>query len=146
MPPSVVLDSRNSIEDLIVKVFGLGYSQLDSSSVINLSSKPLNEKINLAAKLISEISENNDTLFIIDNLAIVSKDGNVVDWYQPLVNLLNNLNTLVICVISQSRTRAKSIIHNDHIFSIDIPELEPYERKALFKSLLELENNLPECK
>lgn len=140
MPPSVVLDSRNSIEDLIVKVFGLGYSQLDSNSVINLSLKPLNEKINLAAKLISEISENNDTLFIIDNLAIVSKDGNVVDWYQPLINLLNNLNTLVICIISQSRTRAKAIFNNNHIFSIDIPELEPYERKALFKSLLELEN------
>lgn len=139
-PPSIILDSRNSIEDLIVKLYGLGYSQLENDSILNLSAKPLNEKINLSGKLISEISENNDILFVIDNLAIVSKDGNLVDWFLPLNNIIKNLNTLALCIISQARVRAKLLFGIDTIFSINIPELEPYERKALFKSLLEINN------
>lgn len=139
-PPIISLESRNSIEDLIIKVFGLGYSQLDSKDLTNLSSKPINEKVNLASQLIAEISKCNDILFVLDNLAIISKDGTIVDWYLPLVESLTRQNTLVFCVISQSRARGKGIFKNNLIFSIDIPELESYERKALFKSLLEIHN------
>lgn len=138
IPPSIFLDSRNSIEDLIVKVYGLGYSQLALSDVTDLAAKSISEKINLAATLIEEVSNSDHILFIVDNLAIVSKDGNIVDWHQPLVNRLIHLKTLVFCIISQSRSHSRPPITNAHTFSLEIPELEPYERKALFKSLLEI--------
>ena len=54
--------------------------------ILNLSTKTITEKINVAATLINEIYENNDILFVVDNLAIVSKDGNLVDWYHPLID------------------------------------------------------------
>jgi len=137
--PILFLDSRNSIEDLIVKLYGQGYSQHTNDYILNLSSKPVNEKIIIAADLISELYGNNDILFIIDNLCIVSKDGFFADWFLPIINTIKNLNGLAICVISQARTRAKTILHNQFVFAIEIPELEPYERKALFKSLLDIE-------
>ena len=40
-PPSIILDSRNSIEDLIIKIWGLGYSQLDEKEILGLSSKTI---------------------------------------------------------------------------------------------------------
>jgi len=137
--PILFLDSRNSIEDLIMKLYGQGYSQQTSDYIKNLSSKLVNEKINIAANLITELYSNNDILFILDNFCIVSKDGFLVDWFLPIVNSIKNLNGLAICVISQARTRAKNLLHNQSVFTIEIPELEPYERKALFKSLLDIE-------
>lgn len=138
-PPVISLDSRNSIEDLIIKLYGLGYSQKTTDFISNLATKPISEKINIASELISELNGNNDILFILDNLAIVSRDGNLVDWFLPINNIISNLNGLAICVISQARTRAKNLIHNNSVFAIEIPELEPYERKAFFKSLLDIE-------
>lgn len=138
-PPIITLDSRNSIEDLIIKLYGLGYSQKDSKIISDLSTKPLSEKVNIASDLISELNTNNDMLFILDNLAIVSRDGNIVDWFLPINTIISNLNGLAVCVISQARTRAKNLIHNNSVFAIEIPELEPYERKAFFKSLLDIE-------
>lgn len=137
--PILFLDSRNSIEDLIVKLYGQGYSQQTSDYITNLSTKTITEKINIAANLITELYSNNDILFIVDNLCIVSKDGYLADWFSPVINIVRAVNGLAVCVISQARTRAKNILHNQFIFAIEIPELEPYERKALFKSLLDIE-------
>lgn len=138
-PPIITLDSRNSIEDLIIKLYGLGYSQQPATIISDLSIKPITEKVNIASNLISELNGNNDILFILDNLAIVSRDGNIVDWFLPINSIISNLKGLAVCVISQARTRAKNLIHNNAVFAIEIPELEPYERKAFFKSLLDIE-------
>jgi len=139
-PPMISLDRRNSIEDLIIKLFGLGYSQRSIDSISNLSIKTLSEKINIASALIIELYNNNDILFILDNFSIVNKGGDLVDWFMSIIDLIKNLNGITICVISQARTKSVNLIHNHHFFSIDIPELEPYERKAFFKSLLEIED------
>lgn len=139
-PPIITLESRNSIEDLIIKLYGLGYSQLTINSVTNLTTKSQTEKINLATHLLTELNSNDDILFLLDNLAIVNREGNIVDWYFPLIENLQKSNSLVICLISQSRVKATLLFKNNLIFSIDIPELETYERKAFFKSLLEIEN------
>lgn len=138
-PPILFLDSRNSIEDFIVKIYGQGYSHHQNDYILNLSHKSINEKISIASDLIIELFNNNDILFVLDNLCIVSKDGSVTDWFLPIIDIIKTLNNLSICVISQARTRAKSILHNKQIFAIEIPELEPYERKALFKSHLGIE-------
>lgn len=138
-PPVIALDGRNSIEDLIVKLYGLGYSHLPSDVLKNLSTRTIIKKIQLAAELISELYENNDIVYVLDSLAIVNKQGRLADWYLPLIEVIRPLNGLAICVISQARTRTSDLLHNDYVFSIDIPELESYERKAFFRSLLELE-------
>ena len=139
-PPIITLDNRNSIEDLIIKLYGLGYSQQPATIIANLLTKPISEKINIVSNLISELNGNNDILFILDNFAIVGRDGNIVDWFLPINEVLCKLKGLAICVISQTRTRAKNLIRNNAVFAIEIPELEPYERKALFKSLLDIED------
>lgn len=136
LPPIITLDSRNSIEDLIVNLYGLGYSLQPPTIISDLSTKPISEKIVIAADLISELKDNNDILFILDNLAIVSRDGNIVDWFLSINKRISNLNNIAVCLISQARTRARNLIHNNSVFAIEIPELEPYQRKAFFKDLL----------
>jgi len=139
-PPIITIDIRNSIEDLIIKLYGLGYSEQHIDYISNLSEKTISEKVTIASSLITELNGNNDILFLVDNFSIVSKDGIVVDWFLQINEIIRKLNNLVICVISQSRIKSKFLLHNDTLFSIEIPELEPYERKAFFKALLDVEN------
>lgn len=138
-PPTITLDSRNSIEDLIIKLYGLGYTQKSNDSILNLTLKTQNEKIIIVSELLTELSENNDLLIIIDDSCIVNKEGIIVDWFVPIIDMLKDLNTIVLCVISNGRPWYKELIHNQSIFSIVLPELEQYERKALFQSLLNIE-------
>ncbi|MBC3540772.1 TIR domain-containing protein [Rufibacter sediminis] len=138
-PHSIYLDSRSSIEDLIIKLYGLGYSQHSKNLIENLSIKTISEKINIVTELIKELNSNNEIVFIIDNLAIVNREGYLVDWFLPINEVLNSLDALTMCIISQSRTRARNLLKTPSIFAIEIPELEPYERKAFFKSLLDIE-------
>jgi hypothetical protein len=138
-PPIISLDSRNSIEDLIVKLYGLGYSQYSSDIIKNLASLTIHKKIDIASNLIFELYANNDILFVIDNLCIVGKNGVLVDWFKPLNQIISKNGGLTVCLISQSRLKAKELINENSITSIDIPELEVYERKAFFKALLDIE-------
>lgn len=139
-PPIITMDQRNSIEDLIVKLYGLGYSQESFEFITDLTSKTVNEKVNIAAGFITELYNNNDILYILDSFGIVNRQGLLADWFLSLIEVLRKLKGLTICVISQARTKRISLLKNHHVFSIEIPELEPYERKAFFKSLLEIED------
>ena len=138
LPPSINLDSRNSIEDLIVRIYGLGFSQLDNSFILNLSTKSINTKIQILVKLLEELYKNNDILFINDNLSLVDKRGYIVDWFLDLIQKIDHLNGILICVISKSRVYYRQILNNNKIFSINIPELEKNERISLFLALLEI--------
>ncbi len=138
--PIISLDSRTSIEDFIVKLYGLGYSELESNKLDALIVQSMEQKINLAVELIEELISNNDILMIIDNYSIVKSD--IAEWFVKINNELQHKksNSISLCVISRSRVFKKHMYEKDNIFSIDMPELEIYERKALFESLLHIYN------
>lgn len=139
-PPILTLDSRNSIEDLIVKLYGFGYSEKERNFIANLSVKSIKDKAKIASKLICELYNNKDILFIEDNYCIISRDGHIANWYIEIINKISNLDGIAICLISQSRVKSRELINNYSFFSIDIPELELYERKALFNALIDNDN------
>lgn len=138
-PRTVSLDSRNSIEDLIVKLYGLGYTDKTIEYIADLTSKTIDEKVEIATFLLNEQSLGNDLLFIEDNFCIVGRDGHIVEWFISIINNMRKSSTLICCLISQARVRYSDILKCDLLFNIDIPELEIYERNALFKSLIDFE-------
>ncbi len=132
--PSIILDNRNSIEDFIYKVFGLGYSEKNSEEIENLSTKNIDEKVDIAFDLIVELQKNKDILLIIDNYSIVNSTGQISDWYNLLIEKMKDINNVCVCVIASAKIKAYIIRKNNNtIFSINIPELEPYERLVIFK-------------
>lgn len=99
----------------------------------------MKDKILLATQLLLEIEKHESTIFIIDNYSIVGQDSKIVSWYMEIVKKLRKIERLFICLISRSRVNFKQLLHNEYIFTTEIPELEKYERNALFNALLELE-------
>lgn len=52
---------------------------------------------------------------------------------------MNGINNVATCVISSAKLRAFNYRQYNSIFSINIPELEPYERASYFQALLKIE-------
>lgn len=138
--PSIILDNRNSIEDFIYKVFGLGYSEKQPTQIENLATKSIDEKVEIAFDLIQELQKNKDILLIIDNYSIVNSGGQISDWYNKLIEKMKSINNVCICVIASSKIRPTIVrLNNNFLFSINIPELEPYERASYFQAILKIE-------
>lgn len=139
-PPTIVLGSRDSIEDLIISLYDLGFSQKERKELFALLDREMKDKVSLAAELLLEIEQHETIIFIMDNYSIVGQDGNIVDWFKETVKSLRGIERLFICLISRRRIRYNQLLYNDYIFAIEMPELEKYERNALFNALLELES------
>lgn len=138
--PSIILDNRNSIEDFIYKVYGLGYSEKQSEEIENLTTKTIDEKVVLAFDLILELQKNKDILLIIDNYSIVNSTGLISDWYSLLIEKMKEINNVCVCIISSAKIRSQIVRNNNNsIFALNIPELEPYERASYFQAILKIE-------
>lgn len=137
-PPIIVLNSRDSIENFILNLYDLGYSE--TRDLKNLITKTIEEKVEIAFELVSDLVKNNIILFIIDNYSIVGQDGNVVEWYADLSKKLFEHNRILICTASRSRVKAHNLFGKDYIFNIEVPELSKHERNSLFQALLEIDN------
>jgi len=138
-PPSIYLGSRDSIENLIISLYDLGFSKIERKELLSLLSREMEDKISLATKLLLEVEKHENIIFILDNYSIVGQDSYIVDWFQKIIRNLRKIERLFICLISRRRIRQEQLRNNDYIYAIEIPELEKYERNALFNALLELE-------
>lgn len=138
--PSIFLDNRNSIEDFIIKLYGLGYSEVQNDQITNLSTKDIDTKVEIAFQLLLELEKNNDILLVVDSFSIISSNGQIVDWYLKLLDKLKNIDKILVCIISNSKLKVLKYLSYTNLFSINIPELEPYERASLFQALLKLDN------
>jgi len=137
-PPIIVLNGRDSIENLILNMYDLGYS--DNIDLKNLISKTIPEKIDICFELISDLEKSNNILYILDNYCIASQEGIIVQWFVDLSRKLQVKNRILICLASRTRIRPHTIFQKDFIFAIDLPELNKNERSALFLALLDIEN------
>ncbi len=139
-PPTIVLGSRDSIEDFVIGLYDLGLSQKRRNELLNLLDRDMDDKISLATELLLEIEKHEAIVFVVDNYAIVGRDGVIIDWFRQIVSGLSAIQRLFVCLISRNRVRHHSHLHGDNIFGVEVPELERYERNALFRALLDLEN------
>ena len=138
--PSVLIDYRCSIEDLIIRIYGLGYSQKEPVFISHLLEKTLDEKVDILCALLREIHDNKHILLIEDHDVLIERNGFIPDWFVKVIDNLKDIPSLLVCVISMSKPRFIYSNQYNNLFCIEIPELEKSERIGLFTSLLKIED------
>lgn len=135
-PNTVYLDSNDSIEDFILKIYDLGFSSNDNQ-LIDLMNKSIDFKINFAISLLVDIQNANELLLILDNGCLVTFERKISAWFIKIISSCDIDNYPVVCAASKYKIRKDDLSQND-LFTIAIDELNLSERKRLFKRLLEI--------
>ncbi len=136
-PPFIYLGNRDSIENFIINVYDLGYSE--KVDLTNLRLMKIEDKIRLAVKFTKDIKLSGNILFIEDNYCIVGREGSIANWYKIILKTFKDENLILFCIVSRNKVRPSTILHEDYLLSLNVPGLEKKERKALFHACLEIE-------
>lgn len=136
-PLEIYLNHENSIEDFILFLYGLGYTE--RCDITDLMSKGMDIKIDIAIKLISDIQNAKDILFIRDVGCIINYEGVMVDWFNKIIDGLKDKTKLSLCIISKFQMNMPGYLC-PAIFKQSILELEKKERAGLLRRYLEIEN------
>lgn len=140
----IKLDSHEGLEDFIFYISDSGIYSLAQDEKNILFTGEFRAKLDLAKSIFSEIKGRNEVFLIEDIGAIIQRDGNVVDWFDEILLSLEGHQKLLFCIKSQSRVRPSINRAQSLIFSIEVNELEPVERKGLMWRYAKFENVPPE--
>jgi len=131
-PSEIILDRGESIEDFIVKVDSLGMTKKRNFDY--LMNKSIEEKIEIANVVVSEIIDQDEILFIEDNSSIISYLNDTLcisDWFVRLLNNLEKKNKLCMCLRSSLRINRIPRSIDNIVLPINVPELSISERSGL---------------
>lgn len=132
--PIISLTSRESIEDFIIKIYDLGFSE--KRDFPNFLEITLDKKIEIALELIADCQISKEVILIEDNGCLITPEGILVEWF---INILKNINSkgllkeITLCVSSNYRLRQHTIINFDEVFSLELQELNSKEKTGLLK-------------
>ncbi len=136
-PPVITMTPQDSIEDFIIKVFDLGYSDGDKAK--NLLEKSMEEKLNIAKALCNDLSGAAEILFVEDSGGLVTYEREIVQWFKKLIGMLSGNEKTMFAIAARSRPDF-SHVRGDQLFPIHVQELNETERMGLFKRLSEFED------
>lgn len=135
-PSFIYLNSQESIEDLVIKIYDLGFSKnLDLSNLMSITVK---DKTILAINLTDDLHKSKEVVFIIDNGCIVTFERQICDWFIDIIDAIGSAEMLTFCVISRFRPNLQQTRQLKHIYCIEVSELNFKERKGLLKRYSEL--------
>jgi len=134
-PPSITLNRDDSIEDFIIKLNELGFTDLEDQ-IHSLSIKDIKSKINLVCNIVKSASDARERIWIVDEGCLVNYKREVSSWFQLILSKLENLNTTFF-IASIYAVHPRNRPRNDLIHFIDLYELSEDERQWLFVQLLE---------
>lgn len=127
--PQVSLDESDSVEDFILKINDLGFT--DAINTEDLLKTDLHEKNKIASVLVNGIVSEKERVLIEDRGAIVQFNGEIVDWFTNIINNIADREHLTFCISSKFRAN-RSLKHKNPVFYMEeIPELEKSERNGL---------------
>ncbi|MFC1580892.1 TIR domain-containing protein [Thermodesulfobacteriota bacterium] len=136
-PVIINLNSRESLEDFIYKTYDLGFSK--EMDLTNFLSKSMDEKTDVACKLIVDIQKAREILFVEDNRCIVTSERIISTWFEKILLRLEASEQLAIAVASLIRVNRSTTFGKDFVFVIEVPELQKTERKGLLKRYSDFE-------
>ncbi|SKB34309.1 TIR domain-containing protein [Acetoanaerobium noterae] len=138
IPPIINLDSHESIEDFVFKLCDLG---LTERRKIEISiSTPLEVKVGIAAKLLYELRDEHQRVFINDNGCIITHSRELVGWFKDLYEKVSEIGYMVIGIASKYRVYEAYQYDYENIMFSHIEELSKSERERLFYRYLQLED------
>ncbi|ALS02057.1 hypothetical protein ATZ33_11875 [Enterococcus silesiacus] len=129
--PILVLDGHQSIENLILSIEDLGYSNINTE---NLMTKTIEEKIDIAYQILLDVNNSKDIILIEDEGAIVSHYRELTPWFVELSKKIaksGEFNDVVLCIASKYKPMYKLLYSLPNIFSLQIDELSKKDRSRL---------------
>lgn len=126
---SISLEQNNSIEDFILKLIDLGFS--DYSIEGNLFNQSLNEKINHCVNILKYLKKQKERLLIEDSGVLILSDGSLNEWFKNIIEQLKTENYLSITIAS--KYKPTRIYHEEQYFHQELSELSKIERNGFLK-------------
>jgi len=127
--PQISLDANDSIEDFILKINDLGFT--DEVKIEYLLKTDLEEKINIASTLIGHMVSEKERVLIEDRGAIIQFNGEIVDWFISIINKISDREHLAFCISSKFRANRTIKFKSPEIYMEEIPEMDKSERNGL---------------
>lgn len=131
--PTISLSYQESIEDFIIKLNDLGFT--DDKAILNLSTKSMDEKIECATFLSKEISQISEIVLIKDDGCIVDYRGNLSEWFKRIISSDSLIGKMIFLIITRYKTNFESIRFLPSVSYINVPELSRQERNGLLVRL-----------
>lgn len=138
--PMIGFDKRESIEDLILKVYDLGFSEeFDLSNLIDWT---IEEKHEALRKLLLEMQGLSEHVLIHDDGGLVRPNGVFPDWLNavlenPKTGLRNTVTILIASRFRVSREQQQRL--SEKLFTIEVGGLNKQERSGMLKRLLQID-------
>ncbi|WP_318520034.1 TIR domain-containing protein [Photobacterium leiognathi] len=129
--PIIQMEQTDSIEDFILKVNDLGLA--DIGDINNLMITSIDEKIDIAVRLIESIIEEKERILIEDKGSIIQVGRNIVSWFINIIDRIKSHEHLTFCIASQFRGNKSFSTKNPEYYFEEIPELNIQERNGLLK-------------
>jgi len=139
--PTILLDYNESIEDFIVKIYDLGISE--EITFPNFMTTSIEDKIDIAIKLIKDVQGAKEIIFIDDVGSIILPRGEIVGWFYSLLYKLKSHNiygSVIFCISSKFRIKTGTLIGREDIFQTQITVLNKREIQGLLMRLGNLYN------
>lgn len=131
--PTISLSYQESIEDFIIKISDLGFTE--GNETMNLASKSLEEKIQCACDLSKTISKLSEIVLIKDDGCIIDYRGKLSDWFTRVIASEDLFDRIVFVIITKYKTNYESVRNVPSATYINVPELSQQERKGLLRRL-----------
>lgn len=136
--PSISLSYQESIEDFIIKINDLGFT--DSINTSALPSMTLSNKIQCAAEIATAVSSLSEIILIKDDGCLVDYRGEIAPWFKEVIAKDSLVGRIVFLIITKYKTNFESIRNVPSASYINVPELSQQERKGLLRRLSEANN------
>jgi hypothetical protein len=136
--PVINLNSQESLEDFIYKIYDLGLSE--EYDLTDFMKKSRTEKISIAINIINDVQKAREIISIVDDGCIVTFERDIAQWFLSLLNNVKSKEKLTFSIASSYRLLKRNLIGVDSIYSIDVPELDRTERDGLLKRYSKFED------
>ena len=137
--PSFSLDDLQSIEDFIVNLYGLGFTNdFDLASIGGLSYP---QKLDTALKMVKDVQVLGELFMVVDKGCIVRHDRTITPWFYDLMTRMNQSisnPSLIICLVSKYNPKRLISIQNEDLFGVNLHGLSDTEVSGLLNRCLKL--------
>lgn len=127
--PQISLDQNDSIEDFILKINDLGFS--DEVQSLDFLKTSVDEKIRLATNIVKSMIREKERVLIEDRGVLIQYNGEIVDWFKQVVNGISKEEHLAFCISSKFRAKRRISFQEPAFYMEEIPELDKAERNGL---------------
>jgi TIR protein len=121
IPFTISMNQDDQIEDIIVKLSDLGFSDYTLTQVTKMSS--VDEKINVLASIFEEIQNQHEHVLIYDHLSIIPFSREPKYWFTKALEKVRP--EITISLLSTAELKYSYLRSHEEYFSVTIKEL-PY--------------------